>query len=129
MPVDGIPWTIVRARSASVGIWPEAVDRNLNRPLVRSRGGVLKCCAAMPRPSPVAPWQIAQLSRKTRSPSAGSADCPEALAASPRATATTAKAPGRSGKDLLENDELTRHMGRMQLALDGKDARLVRDEL
>src|SRR5262252_9076820 len=83
----------------------------------------------MPCPSPAAPWQIAQLSRKTRSPSAGSADCPEALAASPRAAATRAKAPGRRDKNLLENDELTRHMGRMQLTLDRKDARLVRDEL
>ena len=42
MPVDGMPWTIVCARSASVGTWPEPVERNLNRPLVRSRGGVVK---------------------------------------------------------------------------------------
>jgi len=42
MPVEGTPWTIERARSASVGICPEAVERNLKRPLVRSRGGLLK---------------------------------------------------------------------------------------
>jgi hypothetical protein len=42
MPVEGMPWTIERVRSASVGICPDAVERNLNRPLVKSRGGVLK---------------------------------------------------------------------------------------
>src|SRR5438309_2118584 len=55
IPVEGTPRVMVRARSASVGTWPEAVERNLKRPLVRSRGTLLKWCVAMPWPSPVGP--------------------------------------------------------------------------
>ena len=53
----------------------------------------------MPLPSPVAPWQTAQLSRNTRSPADGSGDCPEAAAASPSPRApeaSRASAPGRA---------------------------------
>src|SRR5262245_54163280 len=82
----------------------------------------------MPRPSPVAPWQTAQLSRKTRAP-ADVAGCPEAASAgpSPRAEASRPIAPGRAAK-LLEDDQLADHVCRMQLALDRENAGLVSNE-
>src|SRR4030095_8468433 len=82
----------------------------------------------MPWPSPVAPWQTAQLSRNTRAPAEVSS-CPEAASASPspRAEASKPIAPGRAGK-LLEDDQLADHVCGMQLALDRENAGLVRDE-
>jgi hypothetical protein len=51
---------MVRNRSASVGSDPEGVERNLNIPLVKSRGFTSSIAAAGPAPSPAGPWQPEQ---------------------------------------------------------------------
>src|SRR5262245_52637514 len=82
----------------------------------------------MPWPSPVAPWQTAQLSRNRRAPAEVSG-CPEAASASPSARAEASRpiAPGRAVK-LLEDDQLADHVCGMQVALDRENAGPVRDE-
>src|SRR5215510_8053521 len=84
----------------------------------------------MPWPSPVAPWQTAQLLRNTRAPAEASG-CPEAATAkpSPRAEASRPIAPARAVKpELLEDDQLADHVRGMELALDREYPGLVRDE-
>jgi hypothetical protein len=66
------PRRIDRNRSVSRGKDPEGVDREMNAPWVKSRGGSCRSFPSRPSPLPFSPWQPRQAPRKTRPPTSSS---------------------------------------------------------